>query len=220
MIANRLNSRSELPPGVRRYTPEDLPTMTAIFNESALGGTSSPVLRAFSLEEMTFFVDCFVKEGDPIYVLERGGEVVAWLIVNRFSWGAQACRLTGEVSIYVRHDHVGSGVGIRLGQAAVVLARRYGFETLVAWIIEHNAASKRGVQGLGAAQWGRFPGIARFAELRADVVLYGLHLTSEPSTESDVRVEQACRADGTGLIRDRATPPPPRAASAGPDSPR
>jgi phosphinothricin acetyltransferase len=125
---------------------------------------------------MTFFVDCFVKEGDPIYVLERGGEVVAWLIVNRFCWGAQACRLTGEVSIYVRNDHIGSGVGIRLGQAAVVLARQYGFETLVAWIIEHNEASKRGVQGLGATQWGRFPGIARFADKRADVVLYGLHL--------------------------------------------
>jgi phosphinothricin acetyltransferase len=84
--------------------------------------------------------------------------------------------LTGEVSIYVRNDHIGSGVGIRLGQAAVVLARQYGFETLVAWIIEHNEASKRGVQGLGATQWGRFPGIARFADKRADVVLYGLHL--------------------------------------------
>ncbi|BBP62173.1 hypothetical protein PHLH4_57630 [Pseudomonas sp. St316] len=85
--------------------------------------------------------------------------------------------MTGEVSIYVRGDHIGSGVGIRLGQAAVVLARQYGFETLVAWIIEHNEASKRGVQGLGATQWGRFPGIARFADNRADVVLYGLHLT-------------------------------------------
>lgn len=176
MTHNRLNSRPDLPRGVRRYTPDDLPVMTDIFNESALGGTSSPVLRAFPLKEMTFFVDCFVKEGDPIYVLERGGEVVAWLIVNRFCWGAQACRLTGEVSIYVRNDHIGSGVGIRLGQAAVVLARQYGFETLVAWIIEHNEASKRGVQGLGATQWGRFPGIARFADKRADVVLYGLHL--------------------------------------------
>jgi L-amino acid N-acyltransferase YncA len=177
MTTNRLNSRRDLPRGVRRYTPDDLVVMTTIFNESALSGVSSPVVRELSLQEMTFFIDYYVKEGDPVYVIEREGAVVAWLTINRFCWGAQACRLTGEVSVYVRHDHIGGGVGIRLGQAAVILAERYGFETLVAWVIEHNEASKRGVQGLGGEQWGRFPGIARFGDVRADVVLYGLHLT-------------------------------------------
>jgi phosphinothricin acetyltransferase len=174
---NRLNSRTDLPRGVRRYTPDDVEVMMEIFNESALSGVSSPVTRTLSLKEMTFFIDFYVREGDPVYVFERQGEVIAWLTINRFSWGAQACRLTGEVSVYVRSGHIGSGVGVRLGQAAVILAERYGFETLVAWVIDHNEVSKRSVQGLGGEQWGRFPGIAHFGQTRADVVLYGLPLT-------------------------------------------
>lgn len=177
-----------LPRGLRPYTSADLPTMTEIFNETALGGVSSPVVRPLNLEEMTFFVSFYVKEGGPVYVCERGGEVVAWLSVNRFSWGGQACRLTGEASIYVRSDLVGSGLGLRMGRAAVVLAERYGFETLVGWVIEHNDASRRTAQGLGGTLWGRFPGIARFGEQRRDVVLYGLPLEPQSAEQEPARM--------------------------------
>lgn len=44
MTHNRLNSRPDLPRGVRRYTPDDLPVMTDIFNESALGGDRKSVV--------------------------------------------------------------------------------------------------------------------------------------------------------------------------------
>ncbi|MHA6494929.1 N-acetyltransferase family protein [Pseudomonas borbori] len=174
---NRIAGRKHLPRGIRRYTEADLEAMTEIFNETAATGANSPVVRPLSVKEMTFFIDFYVKEGDPVYVLERAGEVIGWMTVNRFCWGAQACRLTGEVSIYVRHDYIGKGMGIRLGQASVILAERYGFETLVAWVIDKNEASKHMASGFGGELWGHMPKIARFGEVRCDVKLYGLPLT-------------------------------------------
>lgn len=173
---NRIAGRKTLPKGIRRYTEADLEAMTEIFNETADTGANSPVLRPLSVKEMTFVIDFYVKEGDPIYVLERAGEVIGWLTVNRFCWGTQACGLTGEASIYVRRDHIGRGTGIRLGQASVILAERYGFETLVGWVIDKNEASQRTARSLGGELWGHMPKIARFGELRCDVKLYGLPL--------------------------------------------
>ena len=161
---------------VRKYQCDDLPVVTRIFNESALGRISSPVTGPVSEKQMGFMLDYYVKDGCPVYVVERDGTLAALLCINRFSWGTQACRLTGECSVYVQQQIVGRGLGMRLAPVAIALARDYGFETLVAWVLERNRASRRSVEALGASLWGRFPGIARFEEQRLDVLLYGLHL--------------------------------------------
>ncbi|GGJ78815.1 GNAT family N-acetyltransferase [Pseudomonas matsuisoli] len=167
-----------LPRGIREFRLDDLDSMTEIFNETALRGMVSAATRTVSLEEMTFYIDYFMRLHNPVYVLERHGEVIAWLTVSCFSWGGlQACRITGEANIYARDDAIGRGIGARMGRAAVILAERYGFETLVAWIVEGNHASDQVVQGMGAEKWGYFPGIARFRGKRTSVALYGLGLT-------------------------------------------
>lgn len=165
-----------LPRGVRESLDSDLPAMMEIFNETAGTGANSPVTRPMTLEEVTFYINLYKRDGLPVYVLERGGQVVGWLSINRFSWGTQACRNTGETAIYVRADRHGSGIGVRLGHATVVLGRQFGLETLVAWIMAANVPSQHIVQSIGAKLWARLPNIARFGEERADVLLYGLPL--------------------------------------------
>jgi phosphinothricin acetyltransferase len=171
--------RQVLPRGVRESTDADLPAMMAIFNETADTGANSPVTRPMTLEEVTFYINLYKNDGLPVYVIERGCEVVGWLSINRFSWGTQACRNTGEAAIYVRADHYGRGVGVRLGQASVILARQYGLETVVSWIMGANKPSQHIVQAIGARLWARLPNIARFGETRADVLLFGLPLYEE-----------------------------------------
>lgn len=168
-----------LPRGIRESCDTDLPAMMGIFNETAGTGANSPVTRPMTLEQVAFYINLYKRDGLPVYVLERGGEVVGWLSINRFSWGTQACRNTGEAAIYVRADFHGSGVGMRLGHAAVILGRQCGIETLVAWIMAANLPSQRIVQSIGAKLWARLPNIARFGEKRADVLLFGLPLYEE-----------------------------------------
>lgn len=163
--------------GLRESRDSDLPAMMHIFNETAASGANSPVVRPMTLEEVTFYINLYKRDGLPVYVYERRGEVLGWLSINRFSWGTQACYQTGEAAIYVRRDHYGSGIGVALGRGAVILGRQVGLENLVAWIMAANVPSQRIVTAIGATLWARLPNIARFGEQRADVLLYGLPLS-------------------------------------------
>ncbi|MBV4464925.1 L-amino acid N-acyltransferase YncA [Pseudomonas sp. F-14 TE3623] len=172
-----------LPRGIRESTDSDLPAMMEIFNETAGTGSNSPVTRALTLEEVAFQINLYKCDKMPVYVLERDGEVLGWLSINRFCWGSQACHTTGEMGIYVRADHCGTGMGVRLARTAVILGRQYGLETIVGWIMAANLPSQRMAQAIGARLWARMPNIARFGQKRADVLMFGLPLYEELPTE-------------------------------------
>lgn len=162
-----------LPRGLRVAQKSDIEAMTMIFNETANTGANSPVTRLITVKELGFYIELYQQDKLPVYVLERDGEIVAWLSINRFSWGTLACRQTGEIALYVRADRCGSGIGVHLGLAALLLGREYGFETMVAWIMASNLASQRIAKYLGGEQWAFLPRIARFGEQRASVMLFG-----------------------------------------------
>lgn len=158
---------------LRPVCTSDIDAMSVIFNETANTGANSPVTRPITTKELGFYVNLYQNDNLPVYVLECQGEIVGWLSVNRFSWGTLACRLTGEISVYVRSDYYGSGLGVRLTLASILLGRAYGMETMVAWIMASNLASQKIVQHLGGEQWAFLPNIARFKDKHASVVLFG-----------------------------------------------
>lgn len=182
-----------LPRGFRESTDSDLPAMMDIFNETAGTGANSPVTRALTLDEVAFQINLYKSDNLPVYVLERGGKVVGWLSINRFSWGSQACHTTGEMGVYVRADHYGTGTGVHIARAAVILGRQHGLETIVGWIMAANLPSQRMAQAIGARLWGRMPNIARFGQKRADVLMFGLPLYEELPTVpgNEAAAEQA-----------------------------
>lgn len=185
------HSLQRLPRGIRESTDDDLPAMMSIFNETAASGANSPVTRPMTYEEVKFYVNLYKRDGLPVYVYERRGEVLGWLSINRFSWGTQACFQTGETAIYVRGDHYGSGIGVVLGKATVLLGRQVGLENLVAWIMAANLPSQKIVTAIGAHLWARLPNIARFGEQRADVLLFGLPLTGSHNVPVQDHVSEA-----------------------------
>ena len=162
-----------LPKGLRLANVGDIEAMKNIFNETANTASHSPVTRAITSEELSFYINLYQQDNLPVYVLERRGEIVGWLSVNRFSWGTMACRFTGEISVYVRADHYGSGIGVHLGRASLLIGRDYGLNTLVAWIMASNLASQRIARYLGGEQWGFLPDIACFGRQYASVMLFG-----------------------------------------------
>ncbi|GFM65445.1 GNAT family N-acetyltransferase [Pseudomonas cichorii] len=180
-----------LPRGIREFTENDLEAMMNIFNETAGSGANSPVTRPMTYEEVKFYVNLYKRDGLPVYVYERRGEVLGWLSINRFSWGTQACYRTGETAIYVRGDHFGSGIGVLLCKATVILGQQAGLENLVAWIMAANTPSQKIVTAVGAHLWARLPNIARFGEQRSDVLLFGLPLGQSLNVPVRINVSEA-----------------------------
>ena len=166
----------ELPKGLRKFEPEDTEILLEILNETAETGANSPFTRPMTLDEITMMLNYWSNDNQPVYVLERKNRVLGWVSVTAFSWGTQACRQTGEISVYVKKEYHSKGLGYRLCQASIILGRRYGFENLVAWIMERNAASKMLTEAFGGTLWARLPNIARFGDRRSDVFLYGMSL--------------------------------------------
>lgn len=167
------NTLKHIPAGLRIANENDIEAMRMIFNETAHTGENSPVTRKITTEELHFYIRLYQQDNLPVYVLERNKEIIAWFAINRFSWGTLACRQTGEISLYVRSDRYGSGLGVRLGLASLLIGRDYGLETLVAWIMASNIASQKIAKHLGGEIWGFFPNIARFGQRRASVMLFG-----------------------------------------------
>jgi len=77
-----------------------------------------------------------------VFVADRAGDVVGWASLSRWS-DRPGYRRTGEVSIYVRSDARGRGVGRALIEQLVASGAQAGLHTLLARIADGNAASVR-----------------------------------------------------------------------------
>ncbi len=73
-------------------------------------------------------------------VAEENGQVVGWVVLSAFS---SRCVYSGvaEVSIYIKADSRGKGIGEKLFQEVIQASEKEGFWTLQSGIIEINKAS-------------------------------------------------------------------------------
>ncbi|MFO2462314.1 GNAT family N-acetyltransferase [Pseudomonas sp. 15FMM2] len=165
-----------LPKGLQAFVPEDLEAMRGILNETIETGINSALTEQISSEQFAYVVNNYHRQGFPIYVLKRRGEVIGFVWVHSFCWGGDACRHTGETVLYIRKDHHGRGAGVPLARAAIDLARCHGFESIVVWVLEGNDASLRIAKAMGLERWGYLPNVARLGDQPRSVHLYGRSL--------------------------------------------
>lgn len=86
----------------------------------------------------------WLRHRDPRYgvlVAETADEVVGWFSLNPFSV-RQAYRFVADFSLYVERAWRGRGVGARLLDAGIRLARRHGFHKLVLTMLPENEAAR------------------------------------------------------------------------------
>lgn len=172
-------NRTTLPHGLQAFAADDLEAMRSILNETIDTAINSTLTETISAQQFAYVVNGYQRQGFPLYVLKRRGEVIGFVWIHSFCWGGDACKRTGETVLYLRKDHQGRGTGVVLARAAILLARRYGFESIVVWILEGNDAAVRIAQAMGLERWGYLPQVARFGEQRRSVNLYGLTLRAD-----------------------------------------
>lgn len=126
---------------VREAGLTDLPAITEMYNEEVLNGVATFDTQPVSIEERSLWLS---RHGGryPVWVAMEGHEVVAWGSLSRWSERA-AYDLTAEVSVYVRRNHQGRGIGTQLFAHMVEAAPALGLHLLISRITQGNDTSIR-----------------------------------------------------------------------------
>jgi len=126
---------------VRLARPEDLPAITEIYNEAILTTDATFDTEPKTLEEQRRWFEGH-DERHPIMVVEVAGRVVGWASLSEWS-DRRAYAATAEVSLYIRGEYRGRGLGRRLLAEVLREGERRGFHTVLARITAGNDISLR-----------------------------------------------------------------------------
>ncbi|EMR07186.1 Putative phosphinothricin acetyltransferase YwnH [Bhargavaea cecembensis DSE10] len=121
---------------IRKMTFEDLDEVLAIYQEGMDTGIATFETRVPSNEGWDRKFHPELR-----FVYEDGG-ILGWASLTSFSM-RDVYRGVGEVSVYVKREAGGSGIGTRLLRHLEEEAHRAGYWTLQAAIFEENVASIR-----------------------------------------------------------------------------
>jgi len=124
---------------VRKATLDDLNDITEIYNEAILKTVATFDMETKSLKEQKIW---FKSHGpkNPILVAEQDGFVVGFASLSEWS-DRCAYSDTAEVSLYVKEEHQGRGIGKKLMKAIIKEGAKAGLHAVIARITEGNEKS-------------------------------------------------------------------------------
>jgi L-amino acid N-acyltransferase YncA len=144
---------------VRDATVADLPATLDIYNELIDSTTVAWTERQQTRAEREAWFDDQRRRGFPTLVAVDGDDVVGVTAFGDFRDSSHwpGYRFTAELSIHVRGDRCGDGIGSRLMDELLVRARALGIHVLVAGIDAENLGSIRFHKRFGFVEVARMP---------------------------------------------------------------
>ncbi|MCJ7605227.1 MAG: N-acetyltransferase family protein [Dehalococcoidales bacterium] len=124
---------------IRPAAIKDLHAITDIYNHAILNTVAAFDLEPKTLEEQRAWFEHH-GEKHPVLVAVEGNAVIGWAALSEWS-DRQAYAGTAEVSLYIREDSRGKGIGRALGEAIIQAGREAGLHLLIARIAEGNDIS-------------------------------------------------------------------------------
>jgi L-amino acid N-acyltransferase YncA len=144
---------------IRDAVDADVPAITDINNEWIPSRTITWTEELETYEQRAAWLERQRRHGLPVLVADDEGEVVGFITYEHFRGDGKrpGYRGTAELSIHVREDHWGRGIGRTLIEALIEYGRTAGIHVLVASIDAENEASLRFHARLGFVEVGRLP---------------------------------------------------------------
>jgi L-amino acid N-acyltransferase YncA len=132
---------------IRDALLDDLPAITDIYNEAILETVATFDTEPKTQDEQkTWFMEH--GEKNPLLVAEESGSIIGWAALSKWS---DRCAYSdaAEISLYVKKDHQGEGIGRKLMQALLDKGQKAGLHTVLARIAEGNEVSVHLHQAMG-----------------------------------------------------------------------
>jgi L-amino acid N-acyltransferase YncA len=151
---------------------DDLPAIVAIYNSTVASRMVTADTEPVSVQSRQAWFDEHTPAHRPLWVVCHGEEVVGWLSYSNF-YGRPAYSGTAELSIYLRKDWRGKGLGRYFLDQAIAHAPRVGVHTLLGFIFGHNAPSLELFARFGFARWAELPRVAQLDGVERDLIILG-----------------------------------------------
>ena len=157
---------------IRDARETDLEAIVRIYNASIPGRLATADTEPVSTEsKLAWFRDRDVSR-HPLWVVERDGEVCAWLGFGKF-YGRPAYAATAEVSVYVDPTNQRRGIATELMEHMLARAPTLGLSTLLGFVFAHNDRSVELCKRFGFQEWGHLPRVAVLDGVERDLLILG-----------------------------------------------
>jgi L-amino acid N-acyltransferase YncA len=165
---------------------EDLNRITQIYNEAVQTSVATFDTEPKTLEEQRAW---FENHGPkyPVFVAEADGVISGWASLSKWS-ERQAYSDTAEISLYVKEEFRGRGIGRRLMEAIVDEGERVGLHTVIARIAGGNKVSIHLHESLGFEHIGIMREVGRKFGRLLDVNLMQKIYSSKTQRCKDLKV--------------------------------
>jgi phosphinothricin acetyltransferase len=157
---------------LREASAADVPAITAIYNATIPGRMVTADTTPVTRESRLAWLETHRENGRPVWVIEDGGGIAAWLSFDAF-YPRPAYDGTAMIAVYVAESHRRRGLAERLLQTALERAPAFGLHTLLGYIFAHNEPSLRLFAKLGFVRWAHLPRVAVLDGIERDLIIVG-----------------------------------------------
>lgn len=160
----------------RLATADDLPAIVDIYNSTVASRQVTADTEPVTVESRRSWFAEHAPQRRPLWVVPAPAGfdpgLLGWLSFSNF-YGRPAYAGTAEISVYLRVDARGRGLGRKLVNQAIEFAPQIGVHTLLGFIFGHNTPSLKLFEAAGFARWGELPKVATLDSIERDLVILG-----------------------------------------------
>jgi L-amino acid N-acyltransferase YncA len=154
---------------LRSAKRKDLDLITEIYNEAIIKTVATFDTEPKTSEDQKKWFDDHESK-NPILVAELNGVIVGWASLSKWS-DRCAYSDTAEISLYVREEYQGKGIGRRLIEAIIKEGEKAGLHTIIARITDGNEPSLHLHRSVGFTHIGIMKEVGKKFGKRQDVHL-------------------------------------------------
>jgi phosphinothricin acetyltransferase len=144
---------------IRSFQPSDAPAILEIINDSILHTSHNYDYYPKSLEEVELLFSEKIRDGFPVLVAERKGEIMGYATYGKFR-AKPGYSKTLEHSIYLNEKAQGKGLGSEMLRQLIEIAKKQGYHMMIAGMDSENLGSYRFHQRLGFRETARMPEVS------------------------------------------------------------